>query len=269
MKNIIAAAEKTGSVRRIVFTQAGAGLVDPEEGDTLGRRMESVLDGIPSSSPTPISVMLYEQSLTCTENTQTHPANLARVPPLLTPHHAYSAAKAQSMVYLSSLSPAPPFSIVQIIPGTVIGPSSARTRSAARDAMDRQSRALLFDDATPRYAFGFVHADDCAAVHIEALDEAKVPADQIPPFFIAAHAEDEGIDGELLWARAVDVLDRDLESEITKGVFRVGRDRVPINMPYRADSRRTERILLDGRKMRGLEECVVEVARWYIGLEDE
>jgi hypothetical protein len=49
MNNIIAAAERVGTVKRIVFTQAGAGLVDPEEGDTLGRRMESVLDGIHSS----------------------------------------------------------------------------------------------------------------------------------------------------------------------------------------------------------------------------
>jgi nucleoside-diphosphate-sugar epimerase len=211
----------------------------------------------------------YEQILTPTENTHTHPANLARLPPLPTPHHAYSAAKAQSMTYLSSLSPAPPFSIVQIIPGTVIGTSSARTRSVARAAMDRQSRALLFDDATPRYAFGFVHAADCAAVHIEALDEAKVPVDQIPPFFIAAHAEDEGVDGESLWARAVDVLERDLETEIAKGVFKIGRSRVPVNMPFRADSRRTEATLLDGRRMRGLGECVLEVARWYLGLEED
>jgi hypothetical protein len=58
MNNIIAAAEKAGSVRRIVFTQAGAGLVDPEEGDTLGRRMEGVLDGIHSSSLTPTSATI-------------------------------------------------------------------------------------------------------------------------------------------------------------------------------------------------------------------
>jgi hypothetical protein len=173
------------------------------------------------------------------------------------------------MTNLSSLSPAPPFSIVQIIPGTVIGPSSARTRTAARAAMDRQSRALLFDDATPRYAFGFVHAADCASVHIEALDETKVPANQIPPFFIAAQAEDEGIDGESLWTRAVGVLESELAKEIEEGVFKVGRDRVPINMPYRPDSRLTEEILLEGRKLKGLGECVLEVARWYLGLEED
>jgi hypothetical protein len=49
MNNIVSAAEKVGTVKRIVFTQAGAGLVDPEEGDTLGRRMGSVLNGIRSS----------------------------------------------------------------------------------------------------------------------------------------------------------------------------------------------------------------------------
>jgi hypothetical protein len=45
MKNILSAAEKVGTVRRIVFTQAGAALVNPDDGDTLGTGMERVLDG--------------------------------------------------------------------------------------------------------------------------------------------------------------------------------------------------------------------------------
>ena len=44
-KNLISAAEKSGSVRRIVFTQAGAGLVDSEDGDTLGTKMDMILNG--------------------------------------------------------------------------------------------------------------------------------------------------------------------------------------------------------------------------------
>lgn len=176
------------------------------------------------------------------------------------------------MTHLTALahaSPAPPFSIVQIIPGTVISPSaSAHTRPAARATMDRQSRALLFDDATPRYAFGFVHAQECAAVHIEALDELKVPANLIPPFFIAAATEDEGMCGGELWARAVAIVEREFEAEIKEGIFSVGTGRVPVNMPYRADSKRTEEMLLGGQKMRGLGECVTEIGRWYTGLRE-
>lgn len=46
-KNVVEAAEKSGTVRRIVFTQAGAGLIDSEVGDTYGNRMNELLDGKP------------------------------------------------------------------------------------------------------------------------------------------------------------------------------------------------------------------------------
>lgn len=42
---MIEAAKKSGTVKRIVFTQAGAGLVNSEDGDTLGTLMDQVLDG--------------------------------------------------------------------------------------------------------------------------------------------------------------------------------------------------------------------------------
>ncbi|KAJ4298203.1 hypothetical protein N0V90_006102 [Kalmusia sp. IMI 367209] len=45
METILSAAEKSGTVRRIVFTQAGAALVHPDDGDTLGTEMQLVLNG--------------------------------------------------------------------------------------------------------------------------------------------------------------------------------------------------------------------------------
>lgn len=42
---MIEAAKKSCTVKHIVFTQAGAGLVDSEVGDTYGNRMEKVLNG--------------------------------------------------------------------------------------------------------------------------------------------------------------------------------------------------------------------------------
>jgi hypothetical protein len=40
-------------------------------------------------------------------------------------------------------------------------------------------------------------------------------------------------------------------------------------MPYRVDSRETERMLLGGEKIRGLEDSVREVARWCARLTCE
>lgn len=48
-KKLVEAAEKAGTIKRVVFTQAGAGLVDSEDGDTLGTRMNSVMNGSPLS----------------------------------------------------------------------------------------------------------------------------------------------------------------------------------------------------------------------------
>lgn len=51
MENILSAAEKSGTVRRVVFTQAGAALVNPNDGDTLGTKMDEVLNGVHTASP--------------------------------------------------------------------------------------------------------------------------------------------------------------------------------------------------------------------------
>ena len=48
-RNVIEAAKKSGTVKRVVFTQAGAGLVDSEVGDTYGNSMEQILNGVSTS----------------------------------------------------------------------------------------------------------------------------------------------------------------------------------------------------------------------------
>ena len=243
MKNVLSSAKASGTVTRVVFTQAGAGLVDSEVGDTYGRDMALVLN----------------------EHVKVNAESLTYRPPLASSHQAYCAAKAQCMEYLDQLrrSDAMPFSIVQVIPGTVIGPSElATTVEEAVKTLDRQTKALIFDNNTPRYAFGFVHVQDCARVHIEALDEEKVKAADLPPWFIAAATTEEGLNGYQVWAKAVDMVEKDFKIELKSGIFRVGKERVPINMPYRVDSRETERVLLGGEKIRGLEDSVREVARW-------
>ena len=247
MKNVLSSAKSSGTVKRIVFTQAGAGLVDSEVGDTYGRGMTQVLD----------------------EHVRVNAESLTYRPPLTSSHQAYCAAKAQCMAYLDQLRAdnTTPFSIVQVIPGTVMGTSEfVKTAEEAGKYMDRQTRALIFDDNTPRYAFGFVHVKDCARVHIEALDEEKVPDADIPPRFVAAATTEEGLDGNQVWTKVVSIIESDLASEIERGVFKLGRERTPINMPYRVDSRMTERMLLDGEAIRGLEESAREVAGWYAQL---
>jgi nucleoside-diphosphate-sugar epimerase len=234
----------------MVFTQAGAGLVDSEDGDTLGNGMEKLLN----------------------EYVEVNQSSLQYRPPLKSPHNAYTSAKAQCMEYLSNLhrSGTLSFSIAQIIPGTVIGPSEfVSTSTEAVAHMDRQTKALLFDDAKPRYAFGFVHVRDCARIHVEALDEGKCTTEELPRWFVAAASVEEGVDGERLWNRAADMVEREFANEVDVGVFRVGRSKVPINMPFRVDSSETERMLMGGEKIRGLEESVREVAKWYIELKSK
>jgi nucleoside-diphosphate-sugar epimerase len=173
------------------------------------------------------------------------------------------------MTYLSTLQSADklPFSIAQVIPGTVIGPSEfSLTASQALAHMDRQTKALLFDDAKPRYAFGFVHVQDCARIHIKALDEENMKSEELPKWFIAAGTVAEGWDGEHLWGHAADMLEREFPRQVETGIFKVGRSKVPINMPFRADSRVTEKMLLDGEKIKGLAESITEVASWYLEL---
>ncbi|CAO2651690.1 Nn.00g042600.m01.CDS01 [Neocucurbitaria sp. VM-36] len=269
MKNMLHAAEKSGTVKRLVFTQAGAGLVNSEDGDTLGNRMDQVLDGKNTIyQPTTSDGHL----LPILEYVQPDQASLLFKPPLKSAHNAYCASKAQCMTYLNNLrlSKKGPFSIVQIIPGTVIGLSEfATTTSKAVAQMDRQTKALIFDEMKPRYAFGFVHVQDCARVHIEALDETKVKSEDLPPWFVAAATVEEGINGPKLWAKAADMIEREFKKEVEGKVFKVGRTKVPINMPYRVDSRLTERMLLGGQKIRGLEESVKEVAHWYVDLKSK
>jgi nucleoside-diphosphate-sugar epimerase len=198
------------------------------------------------------------------------PTSLSYKPPLKSAHQAYCSAKAQCMQCLSSLQASIelPFSIAQIIPGTVIGPSEfCKTSAQAKAHMDRQTKALLFDDEAPRYAFGFVHVEDCARVHVEALDEVKVRKEDLPRWYIAAGTVEEGVTGEQVWERAADCVEREFPTEVEDGVFRVGRSRMPINMPFRVDSRVTERMLLGGERIRGLEECVRDVGRWYLGMK--
>lgn len=194
-----------------------------------------------------------------------HPA--AFRPPLPSSHHAYCGAKAYCMTHLKSLRETRklPFSIVQVIPGTVLGPSELITTSFEASArMDRMSKALLFGTGpSPRYAFGFAHVEDCAKVHIAALDEKNVPDGEIPDWFIAAASTEKGKNGREIWQEAGDLVEQEFKGEIDSGVFKVGRNNVPINMPFYVDSRMTERMLLGGQVFRSLPECVKEVGHWY------
>jgi nucleoside-diphosphate-sugar epimerase len=109
--------------------------------------------------------------------------------------------------------------------------------------LDRQTKALLFNDTVPRYAFGFVHVEDCARIHIEALDEGKVKDEDLPKWYVAAGTVKEGMTGPEIWRGVCDTLEREFKQEVESGVFR-----------------------LTGESMRSLEECVREVAEWYLAL---
>ncbi|KAJ4355838.1 uncharacterized protein N0V89_003859 [Didymosphaeria variabile] len=244
MHNILSAAEQSGTVKRIVFTQAGAAMVHPNDGDTLGTDMNMPLN----------------------EHTPVHSGLLPLKPPFASPHHAYCAAKAQCMTILKNLraSGKAPFSIVQVVPGTVMGPSELiSTKIEARNKMDRMSRALLFNEPKPRYLFGFVHVGDCARVHVEALDKVKITDDEIPDWFIAAASSDNAKSGEQTWKEAGNAIERNFKDEIASGTLTVGRDNVPTNMPFYVDSVLTETKILGHDKFKSLNECLKIIAEWY------
>lgn len=160
-----------------------------------------------------------------------------------------------------------PFSVVQVIPGTVMGPSELASSAAeASTRMDRMAKALLFNGPPPRYAFGFVHVEDCAEVHISALDEAAVPEGTLPDWFIAAAPSERGKSGADVWREAGDEVKREFRQEVASGVFTVGRENMPINMPFYVDSRMTESMLLGGKRFRDIVACVKDVGHWYKNL---
>ncbi|KAF2198788.1 3-beta hydroxysteroid dehydrogenase/isomerase family protein [Delitschia confertaspora ATCC 74209] len=249
MENILSAAERSGTVRRIVFTQAGAGLVSTDDGE-LGIKMDKVLNEY-------AKVNDYSADLR---------------PPLPSPHHAYTSAKAYCMRHLLSLKNSDnlPFSIVQVIPGTVIGQPYELTPTAEEvyNRMDRMCRAILFNEPKPRYLFGFVHFLDVAKVHVEALDEVKVPREKIPDFFIAASSTPEGKDAARIWREACEMVDEEWYPEVRDGIFKVGWERLPENIPFRVDSGLTERMLFDDAKgFVDFEGCLKEVVTWYLKLK--
>ena len=249
MENVLSAALQSGTVKRVVFTQAGAAMVHPDDGDNLGTAMDLPLDEY-----TPVDSRL-----------------LSLNPPLISVHHAYCAAKAQCMTKLKAFraSKEKPFSIVQVIPGTVMGPSELiKTRSESRKKMDRMSRALLFNEPKPRYLFGFVHVEDCARIHVEALDAEIIPEDKLPDWLIAAAPSDKSKNGEETWREAGDVIATTFAEDADNGLFEVGRTNMPINMPYYVASTLTEATLLGDEKFKTLNDCIKEVAEWYRSLPE-
>lgn len=187
-------------------------------------------------------------------------------PPLQSPHHAYTAAKAFCMSYLNDARQHNrfPFSIAQVVPGTVIGPSElVQSVEDARSHMDRMSQALLFDKPRAVYGFAFVHVLDCARVHVEALDEERIPSNELPDWLVAGATTPAGKTIEQIWTEVGDMIEGEFAEEVRTGVFHVGRNNWPINMPFRVDSTRTEKLLLGGTKFRTLAECVRETANWY------
>jgi nucleoside-diphosphate-sugar epimerase len=171
------------------------------------------------------------------------------------------------MSHLDAIKHKLPFSFVQVIPGTVIGPSELiNTASEAYEKMDRMSKALLFNEVKPRYAFGFVHVDDCATVHVEALDEGKLPSSEIPGWLVAAASNEPGGTIQETWQTVGTMIETEFPDQVKEGVFKVAKRNLPINMPYRVDSGWTEDRLLQGRRFRKFEDCVRTVAEWYATL---
>lgn len=267
MRNILTAAEHAGTVKRIVFTQSAAGFVNREDGDILGTGMDLELNGKTSPHRSWCGSQLTHRS--APEYTPINHASAALRPPLKSPLHAYCAAKALSMSFLKDLNSTGrlPFSIVQIVSGTVMGPSELITSvESARIHIDRISKSLLFNGPRASYGFAFVHIWDCARVHIEALDESKAPTVSIPDWFVAGASTRSDATIAHIWNEVGAMVEAEFRDDVSIGLFTVGRHNWPINVPFRVESGLTSTMLMNGDDFKPLSHSIREVAAWYKGL---
>jgi hypothetical protein len=165
--------------------------------------------------------------------------------------------------------------LIQVIPGTVIGPSLLYTSPAeAKGHMDRFTLSLLFaPQPVARFCFGTVSVRDCADVHVAALDPAKFSDESLDKvkFLVAAASTPKDSVGKVkpaqqIWKDVAMRLRKAFEKDAENDTFRIS-DQIPENMPFEVQSVWTENRVWDGqRKFTDFGTSVEEVGKWYLTL---
>lgn len=106
--------------------------------------------------------------------------------------------------------------------------------------------------------FGLVHVDDCARVHVGALNTAKIHGNQI----LMCAWNTVGKSAEKFWQDALEKVENVFPRDIENKVFELGRE--PFRMLMQVDSTKTEELF--EFKFKNFSEQVLGVSEWYSGL---
>ena len=177
--------------------------------------------------------------------------------------HAYVASKRlaynRTLDFISQSHPS--YSIINIMPSFIIGPNLlATTPQEVGSGSNRVAIATILGQNMGGMLGNTCHIDDVALAHVASLSDT-ITIDKgkgyrnfgVDVYYPPPH--------KLNWGSATEIVKKHFPKEVEEGVFPLGGKGEDFTLPF--DARETERVLFEGRKARGWEEQVVDLAGYY------
>ncbi|KAL8795378.1 MAG: hypothetical protein Q9195_002119 [Heterodermia aff. obscurata] len=257
---ILEAAEATPSIKRIVFTSSTCSI----------RPFERVLLSHPANQ----AILAGEGDKVPVLTAETIVPTQPPLPDSASRVHCYTNSKiatANLTREYSSAHPSSHFSIVNIIPGLILGPEELSHSKAEAFKGSNMILGWLFAELNISPLFGLplsdeapvlsetVHLDDVVEGHVKALDEEKIQG-QMRSFLLCSHSPT----GPVLMD-AVEIVKRELPKEVEEG-------KIPFAgkldvIPSKFDATPSERDLL-GHPFIPFEKQVTDTVSWFVHLKD-
>ncbi|KAL8707439.1 MAG: hypothetical protein Q9220_007527 [cf. Caloplaca sp. 1 TL-2023] len=224
--NVLTAASKASSVKRIVITSSATIAISGEEYGPVYNDTPIFLEP-PKEYDTPQSAYHFSKSLSC------------------------KATK--DFIHKNN----PKFTVIHIMPSFVLGKHELHTTPeaiAGPTCTNIVALACALGDGLPEPTPGHtVDVDDVAMVHVAALDTSKVPGND--DFLLNAGAL-EGIK----WNDAKEIIERRFPEAVEKGLFPLkGNSETKV---LKADATRAEKVF--GFKYKEFEDQIVSLVKHYL-----
>ncbi|KAI9706731.1 MAG: hypothetical protein M1820_004701 [Bogoriella megaspora] len=259
-KAAIEAAENTPSVKRIVFTSSTSALRPHERVDPSHPDNQKIAAGRGDEVPT---ITAESRNL-----------NLPPVSDDASGFERYVVSKSSAQNYVEAYMAKsdPSFSVVNIMPGFVLGPDKLTRDKKNGLTGSNMIYRWIFEDFDWNAMLGIppevtvamlgevVSLRDTVEAHINALNTEKVPG-KIRNFLLCT----EGPDGPV-FSDAEDILRRNLPEQVASGAIPF-KGRKFDTIKHKFDASTTERDLL-GRKHDSYEKMTVDTISWYISLPE-